>query len=75
MKDIILGRVYKWFPNGSGGDPEVVRVIKRGGGEWLTVVGPTKFDIPYNYAHPSELRRPSRMQIQEFIQRMPIGRR
>lgn len=68
--NIHVGRVYRFYPNGR--KPfEVVRVEYKGGGDFMTIKGPRRIDVPYNFATAANMRHPSRAELQSFLGRMP----
>lgn len=71
LEKIIEKRIYRYWPNGSWRRQRIVRVLRKGGAEWLTVVGPNHYSIPYNFAPAEHLHKASLLEVQMFVEAMP----
>ena len=67
---VIVGRIYAYHPNGCRRDREVVRVI--GDGQYVRTKGPRRADVPYNFGIHDQFHRATRMEIQKFVEQMPL---
>jgi len=71
MKDhqIVIGRVYRWYPNNvrTTGNRHIVRVIRGGGSGWYTVLTDELMSVPYNYARANELTRTTEDEAQNYL--------
>lgn len=68
---IKVGRIYAFHPNGSRKAREIVRVIGTNT-QYSRVKGPTKNDVPYNFAHPDDVHYAKRGEVQTFVEQMPL---
>lgn len=64
-------QIYRWWPNGNWRRQQIVRVRRKGGGTNLTVKGPGRFSVPYNFAQPDHLHKANLLEVQTFVEFMP----
>jgi hypothetical protein len=71
---VILGRIYRYYPNGSRRfhNRLLVRVIGFNTPYARVKSSPTGMSIPYNFAKLEDFGRATKAEIQAFVERMPL---